>query len=394
MEKKLKVEMFGGFSVSYGDEMLIFGRQRDSKFRQLFQILMTRPGQGFNKDDIAVNLYGQSEVEDANASLNNTIFRLRKWLESSPLPPGDYLILEEGALRFDGGFKVESDVWDFESMALEFENKQDKREKVELCRKACEIYRGEFLQMLSNEQWVIEKNQKYKKIYFMLLNYFLCCLKEDGAYASIKKMSARAAALFPCEEWEIWYIESLIALGDYREAEKSYQEIAAYMQESGRFLSKRQQEQFRKIGVRILRPEETEEDIRRYLMESASEPGAYACTLPGFLNCFHMLKRVSVRGGSDFSLILCTILDAAGHPANNRKYCERQGEILCASFRSYLRRGDVYAKYSASQYLLLCMGAGRKDVSEIGTRIDMDYRKRCGGRGGISCKILDGKNTW
>ena len=63
MAKKLLVKMFGRFSACYGDKVLGFGRQRDSKFAQLFQILMTRPGQGFDKGDILQFLYGQEEVE-------------------------------------------------------------------------------------------------------------------------------------------------------------------------------------------------------------------------------------------------------------------------------------------------------------------------------------------
>ncbi len=94
--KKLTVKMLGGFSASYGEEVLAFGRQRESKFCQLFQILMTRPGQGFSKMDIAESLYGREEVENPNASLNNTIFRLRRYLEESPLPPGGYLTLWGG----------------------------------------------------------------------------------------------------------------------------------------------------------------------------------------------------------------------------------------------------------------------------------------------------------
>ncbi len=88
-ERKLSVRMFGGFTASYGDEVLTFGRQRNSKFGQLFQILMTRPGKGFSKEEIAESLYGEEAVEDLNASLNNTIFRLRKYLKESPLPSGD-----------------------------------------------------------------------------------------------------------------------------------------------------------------------------------------------------------------------------------------------------------------------------------------------------------------
>ena len=205
--------MFGGFSARYGDEILSFGRQRDSKFRQLFLILMTRPGQEFSKRDIAGSLYGQEEVEDPNASLNNTIFRLRRYLELSPLPSGDYLILNEGVLRFDGGIAVESDVWSFENAAREFEQEQGEADRVDLCRKACELYQGEFLPWLSNEQWVIEKSRNYQKLYFRMLGYLLRRLKEDGDYKSMEQVAAQGAKLYPCEGWELWQIESLNALG-------------------------------------------------------------------------------------------------------------------------------------------------------------------------------------
>ena len=393
MMKKLQVKMFGGFSARYGDEVLSFGRQRDSKFRQLFLILMTRPGQEFSKRDIAGSLYGQEEVEDPNASLNNTIFRLRRYLELSPLPSGDYLILNEGVLRFDGGIAVESDVWSFENAAREFEQEQGETDRVDLCRKACELYQGEFLPQLSSEQWVIEKSKDYKEMYFELLNYLLPYLKEERDYRSIENMSARATELYPFEGWESWRIESLIALGHYKEAEKVYQETAAYVQEMGGFLSKNQQTRFYKLGDGMRHPEGRAEDIRRYLMEQEGKEGAYSCTLPGFLDCFRVVKRTAARKGTIcFILLLCTILDAGGCPADDREYCKKQGKKLCSSFKAYLRRGDIYTKYSESQYLLLCIGAGRENVPDIGTRIDKDYRKRCGGRGSIGYRLLDDGN--
>lgn len=390
MTKKLWVKMFGRFSARYGDEILTFGRQRDSKFRQLFQILMTKPGQGFGKSDISENLYGRDEVEDLNASLNNTIFRLRKYLETSPLPSGDYLLLSDGMLCFaSNGIEVESDVWNFECMARKYEEEQDKGKKADLCKRACELYQGEFLPWLSNEQWVIEKSQSYQKMYFRMLKYLLQYLKEEGDYRSIEELSAHATELYPYEGWENWRIESLIASGRHKEAEEAYQKITADVRETGGFLSKKQQARFREIGDRIRQPEGSEEDIRKCLVEPAPGQGAYACTLPGFLDFFRILKRVIVRGGNSFSLILCTLLDASGHSANGRDYCEKRGKELCASFQTQLRRGDVYTKYSENQYLLLCIGAEKENFSEIGARIDKDFRKRCGGRGGVSCRILE-----
>lgn len=395
MAKKLLVKMFGGFSAHYGEEVLSFGRQRDSKFAQLFQILMTRPGQGFNKRDIMEFLYDWEEVEDPNASLNNTIFRLRKYLEASPLPPGEYLILSEGVLRFDSVVPAESDVWKFESLAQEFEREQDRQKKAEYCEKAFEIYQKEFLPQLSNEQWVIEKSREYQKMYVKLLKYLLCYLKEEGDYKKIESLSARAAKLYPYEGWEGWRIESLIALGRRGEAEKVYQETAAYVQKMGGFFSKNQQAWFRRLGEWMQQPEGTTEDIEKCLMELELEEGAYSCTLPGFLDCFRMVKRTAAREGAIyFVLLLCTILDVEGRPANEREYCKKQGKKLCTSFKAHLRRGDIYTKYSENQYLLLCIGAGKKNVSDIGMRIDRDYRKRCGGRGGISCCLLDDGSMW
>ena len=393
--KKLQVKMFGRFSVSYGDEALTFGRNRDSKFGQLFQILMTRPGQGFGKGDIMGFLYGREEVEDPNASLNNTIFRLRKYLEASPLPTGNYLILNEGMLRFDGKIQVESDVWSFECAVRDFETEPDRRKKAEICKNACALYQGEFLPQLSNEQWVIEKCKNYEELYFKVVNYLLHYLKEEGDYRNIESVSARSAELYPYEGWESWQIESLIALGKHGEAEKLYQETAAYVQQIGGFLSKNQQMKFNRLGDWMRQPEGTAEDIGRCLMEPEMKDGAYGCTLPGFSDCFRMLKRTIAREGVIcFSLLLCTILDTRGRPANTPEYCEKQGKKLRASFEAYLRRGDIYAKYSENQYLLLCIGAEKENAADIGARIDMDYRKRCGGRGGISYRLLDDGSMW
>ena len=393
-EKKLSVKMFGGFTASYGYEVLTFGRQRDSKFGQLFQILMTRPGQGFSKNDVAESLYKWEEVEDTNASLNNTIFRLRKYLEASPLPAGDYLFLRMGVLYFDGGIEVESDAWNFEKAAREFEKEQDKRKKAELCEKACEFYQGEFLPQLSNEQWVIEKSRYYQKLYFSMMKYLFGYLKGEGDYRSIERLAAGASEIYPYEGWENWRIDSLIALNQHQEAEALYQKAAAHLQESGGFLSKKQQDQFQKIGRKILRPEGSEEAISDYLLETVQGPGAYGCTLPGFSDCYHMLKRVIKRGTVHFSLFLCTILDGNGHAAENREYCEKQGKKLRASFQAHLRLGDIYTKYSENQYLLLCVGMKKEHIAEIGARIDLDFRKRCGGRGGVSCRLLDDGGNW
>lgn len=387
--EKLSVKMFGKFSVKYGGKVLTFGRQGDSKFGQLFQILMTRPGQGFSKRNIAEALYDWDKVEYLNASLNNTIFRLRKYLEASPLPSGEYLILNGGILRFGGDIEIESDVWEFESTAQKFREEQDEQEKAALCEKSSGLYQGEFLPHLSNEQWVIDKSQNYQKLYFEMMEYLFRFLKEEGDYGKLERLSERVIKLYPYEGWESWRIESFVAQNRHEEAGKLYQKTMANMQKTGCFLSKEGQEQMDKLGGRIYRSEGVEEEIRKYLMEVVETSGAYICTLQSFLDCFRMIKRAMKREAVHFCLLLCTILGSNGQPVNNYKYCEKQEKKLREVFRTHLRLGDIYTKYCEGQYLLLCVGLEKENISEIGGRIDMDFRKRCGGRGGVSCRLME-----
>lgn len=389
-EKKLHIRMFGGFSANYGDEALTFGQRKAPKFGQLFQILMTRPGKGFNKDDIAKILYGYEQVEDMNASLNNTIFRLCTYLKESPLPAGEYLILRDGGLRFAGEVEVESDAWSFECAGREFEAELDGRKKAEISKKACELYRGEFLPQLSSEQWVIEKSKEYEKLYAQMLNYLLHYLSEEGDFAGIESLAARAAEIYPFEGWEHWQIESLIARGRHQEADRVYRAAVDRMQKAGDFLSKDRRTDLQKTAMKIRYPEGSEADIRKCLAEPEPAEGAYRCTIPGFLDCYRMLKRASARRETVcFSLFLCTVLGADGQPARDGKCCKKMEERLRETFRWCLRRGDVYAKYSENQYLLLCAGAEEGNLLQIGTRVAVDLRKRCGGRGDVRCRLLD-----
>lgn len=320
-EKKLSVKMFGGFTASYGDEVLTFGRQRDSKFGQLFQILMTRPGQGFSKNDVAESLYKWEEVEDTNGSLNNTIFRLRKYLEASPLPAGDYLFLRMGVLYFDGGIEVESDAWNFEKAAREFEKEQDKRKKAELCEKACEFYQGEFLPQLSNEQWVIEKSRYYQKLYFSMMKYLFGYLKGEGDYRSIERLAAGASEIYPYEGWENWRIDSLIALNQHQEAEALYQKAAAHLQESGGFLSKKQQDQFQKIGRKILRPEGGGGSHQRLSSGNGSGIGGIWLYASRFFRLLSYVKACHKAGN-------CTFQSVSVHHSGRKRSCCRKPGIL------------------------------------------------------------------
>ena len=58
-------------------------------------------------------LYGRSDVENKNGSLNNTIFRLRKQLAAAGLPESSYIRINGGMCTWDPDIKVAVDVCEF-----------------------------------------------------------------------------------------------------------------------------------------------------------------------------------------------------------------------------------------------------------------------------------------
>ena len=63
-----------------------------------------------------------------------------------------------------------------------------------------------------------------------MMDYLLRFLKEEGDYSKLESLSEQAAKLYPSEGWEIWQIDGMIALNQYKEAGKLYQKTMTHVQ--------------------------------------------------------------------------------------------------------------------------------------------------------------------
>lgn len=386
--KKLSVRLLGGFGASYGDEALTFGKQANAKSVQLFQILMTRPGKDFNKQEIIEQMYGSGETADPNAGFRNALCRLRKYLDASPLPPGGYLVAEEGSIRFEGPVEVESDAWELDRAAQAFWEERDSAKKTELCERACQLYQGDFLPQLSGELWVAERKRYYRNQYFTMLRYRLEGLKERGDYVTVGRLALRAMELEPVGEWLSDRIESLLAQGRRQDAVMAFQTAQNQVKAMGDTAPGELYWRLSEIGQRLALLEGSPGPGSRRLRGRAAPQGTYG-SLPGFVEHYRILKQAEKSRAVPFVLLLCTIQDANGNPVNVQKNWEIQGRRLQEAFRRNLRAGDFYEKFNVSQYLLLCVGVEVENVPEIATRIDLDFRKQCYGHYAIHYRLLD-----
>ena len=84
----LHVHMFGRFSMQYNGEELASGKQGESQFGLLMQMLLHHRENGVNRSMMKAVLFEDREIEDISHSIRNIIYNAKRKLKAAGLPDG------------------------------------------------------------------------------------------------------------------------------------------------------------------------------------------------------------------------------------------------------------------------------------------------------------------
>ena len=377
MERRiLKIQMLGCFSLEYDGKELVLDRNKVSKTTQLFQlILLHSQDGGISKVALIEALYGRSDVENKNGSLNNTIFRLRKQLAAAGLPESSYIRINGGMCTWDPDIKVAVDVCEFKQTIEAARREKTKKNKMEIYTKAWKLYIGEFLPDMMGEDWAAVENIACRDMYFECVEELCHYLKTEEKFEELHSIAHRAAEIYPLYDWQVWEIDSLIGMSRYKEGLEVYKRTTKLMfEELGLSPSGGMLERFKLMGERTSQAAGAIEDIRYRLREKESIEGAYYCTYPSFVDIYHVFSRMMERTGISVFLMLCT-LDFANIDADDesQKY---YSNVLHESIQNAVRKGDFYTRYNIRQYLVMLIGISQENCTIVSKRINKEFNKR------------------
>ena len=71
----------------------------------------------------------------------------------------------------------------------------------------------------------------------------------------------------------------------------------------------------------------------------------------------------------------------------NQEKLKSRSELLKKAIGHVLRRGDVYTRYSAYQYLILLTGVSVESSQSIGNRIRRYFKTLCGKRAEVNFSV-------
>lgn len=396
--ERFEIRMLGTFSVNYAGREIVIDRNAVSKTTQLLQMLALHGQEGISKAGLIDALYGRETVENKNGSLNNTIFRLRRQLKAAGLPDSQYICIQNGMCTWDEAIPLWVDVCEFQNLAEKSQSKTG-QEQIRLCRKAVACYTGEFLPNMIGEGWVTVENVHCKELYTNCVRKLCEYYMKEEHYEETLRIATSASVIYPFEDWQLWQIDSLMAMSRYQEAMEVYEKATKLvLDELGLPPSPEMLRRFRIMGEHVSQTAEVTEDIRKRMDEKVHIEGAYYCSFPGFIDIYHVFSRMMERNGATVYIMLCTLKGISVKDGYIEGKDREASELLAEAIRGSLRRGDFYTRYSYSQYLILFSDIRMENCKIVSDRIQKRFEQKTAGEYRVdfdvtSIESMDKKET-
>lgn len=353
----VEITMLGQFSISIGGNRSTDGKGRSKRVFLLLQYLVSTREKEVSADMLTEALWEEEECGNPLNALKNLVYRARKYLKQ--LSGGsDFEFIRFAGNTYHWNNDCDCKI-DTEQLVSRWKTVNDttlpNEERIRACEAAVKLYRGEFLPQASEKNWVISMSVWFDTIYRECVLQGCSLLAAGEQFERIIPICRLALQHAPYDEnIHKMMIYAYVSLGRPREALDHYNRIAAMFSKE---LDVDVTASFSSVYLQIMNGIHHKNvrmgNIRQDLREASQTKGAYFCDY----DVFRSICQVQIRARSrDTSSCCCIILltleqekEDLPKPAGLRVAMSRLREAIL----SCLRAGDVFASYSASQYIIL-----------------------------------------
>lgn len=371
MADKIMIRMLGEFSMTYRGNMISDSDNRSKKVWTLLEYLIAFHTKAVAHDTLIELLWHNADngVDSENA-LKTILHRTRTSLE--PLKYTDHkLILHRRETYFwneDSNFELDIDVFHklCEDAALQ---NLSVKERLDCSYKAFDLYKGRFLPKNKDEDWVIPVAEYYHSMYLTMVHNMIDLLLAEENYDEIIRICNAVVAIDPYDEQTYYHlIRSLFMVGRQKEALDQYQHVMHLFYDTfGINPSDEITDLYQEIVKEDHSPATDLNLIKEILKEQDAQKQAYLCDFSVFKNLYRIEARSASRNG--LSIYLCLItMNTLKNTADNTLLASAMGRMADTIGQS-LRVGDVYARYSVNQYIIMLSAANYENCNMIGNRI-------------------------
>jgi DNA-binding SARP family transcriptional activator len=378
MQQRLQISMLGGFSLSYPDGTAIdYQSNRSNKLWMVLAYLLTHRGKQITQDELIDILWPDEEIDNPVNTLKTMRHRLCGMLDALGGIPGKEMIrYNHGIYAWSEEVDCVLDIDQFSTYCALAEQEQDDSQKISYYLNALEYYNGDFLPKLSSEMWVMSAHAYYHAEYLRVVKKCIALLRTENRYYEIITVCQKAVTIEPYDEdLHRELIDALVRTGAKQSALDHYEKVKElFYHEFGINLSEDLVELYKQIIDETNDAQMDLSSIASQLQEELA-PGAFYCEYALFKEIYRLMTRMMERSGQSAYLCLVSVTDKNGKQiVNTKKQNEAVGRLRTA-IQFSLRRGDVFTRYSVSQYLILLSSINYENTEMVLRRITDNFKR-------------------
>lgn len=371
--------MLGGFCVMMGGTEICGPGSRRGQLWSLLQYLATFRGEEIPAAKLQAALWPGGTGNAANA-LKNLVYRLRSTFEEAGMQDARGLILcKRGVYRLNEMLPIELDTEAFVNAAKRASQQQDPQEKKTLLERAVSLYPGDYLPGEQKQEWTKPVRAQLHRQYLDCAGLLMEIYEKGGDSTALLDLAGRVNAIDPFEpQANYCQLRALLDLSRQPKALEYYNYLQnLYYRERGENLPEQVRGLYREIIQHMNNIEIDIAKIKQDISEKGQAKGAFFCDYEVFKEMYRVNARATARTGQKMFLGLLTLTDEQGSPLTGRLR-NRAMDHLQRTLLFSLRRGDVVARFSGSQYVVMISTRnyenGLKVVGRITARYRAEYR--------------------
>lgn len=370
MAAVVKATLLGDFALTYGEHQIDETQNRSRKVWLLLAYLIYHHGRVVPQAEL-LDLLWNDDRESGNpvSALKTTLHRVRAMLDRLEEGAGHRMILSKnGGYTWNGDIPLELDTEEFERLCAVPSVKEEDG-GLARCQQVLPLYRGNFLGKMSSETWVIPISAYYHSLYIQTVRRTLELMETHGMWQAAEQVCRQALRLEPYQEDFYQHLmRNLLAMGQQRQAASVYEEMSRLLLADFGVMPDQES--------RALYREALRSDNRRtipagtvleQLREENMVGGALVCDYDFFKMIYRAEARMILRSGDAVHVALFS-LKGKGCELTKRSL-DLAMDHMQEQIRTNLRKGDVVARCSPSQFVVMLPQANYENSCMVCQRI-------------------------
>ena len=375
----LQVQMLGQFTLRYGDRTISDSDDRSRRVWSLLAYMLYNHGRSFAQEEL-IHLYwsnGEKSADPGNA-LKSIFHRIRTALDKLQPGLGRLLIRRKAGRYFwNNAMPLSLDIADFEAHFHAAEAAGDDDVRLAEYQAALALYAGDPLPRMTDEIWTIPIVAYYHSLYTRAAAGAIELLEKQERTAEAVALCRRAIHIEPYQEDLYEHLmRGLLRTGDMKGAMSVYEELSEQLfAHFGVMPSETLRTLYRQATRTVNDRTLTMDEVCSQLAEPAPHGGAMVCEYDFFKILYRAEARSIARNGHSANICLLSVSGKDGEMLARRSLDPAMNNLQVL-VQNNLRRGDVIARCSISQYIILLPQANYENSRMVADRLVSAFYRR------------------